>query len=230
MVWMFRAQATPKLYLCDGSSISYCDPLNNDYTLHPFCNLTGLPNGISYITWDPTAGVNGLFYGIDQNGATLYSIDPSGTVSTVGATGIGDYLYASVANVGGHLYIQDSGAGLGLGANLYSVNKSTGAATLVGSNTASDYLAYNSSNSTLYALGDGVGGDKIFTINTSTGASTFVANQQAGTYGVSCGSFNNGTLWAMDGGYILSTINPSTGNRTTIHTFSGTTYWGMAWR
>jgi hypothetical protein len=60
---------------------------------------------------------------------------------------------------------------------LYSINTSTGAATLIGTNSNSNEYALLLEGGTLWAENVGAAFAEIETLNTSTGKATFVANE-----------------------------------------------------
>ena len=73
------------------------------------------------------------------------------------------------------MYLQETN-GAGGTSNVYTVNISTGAATLLG-NVGYEVFALDYENGTLYGF---TGHGQIVSIDTSTGVGTFVANQSSG--------------------------------------------------
>ena len=119
------------------------------------------------------AGYDGSLYGVGING-DLYSINPStGHATEIGPTGEFGITALEFDPADGVLYA----AG---GDQLYTINTSSGVASLVGSGSGSG--AYFSSgdlafvNGTLYlsSLGGRGGNDQLFSINPSTGQGTLV--------------------------------------------------------
>jgi hypothetical protein len=161
--------------------------------------------------------------------ATLESFDASSpnTPTTIGPMGVladfGGLAYDSANNT---MYMVD-GFGDDLTtthSSLYSLNLTTGAATLIGSTGLSDVsgLTYDSANNTLYAAQDAVGALQI--LNLSTGAAspvgTGIASAEVGNlaydsansllYGwVDCGGC--GALYSIDTGTGVGTLLSSTG-------------------
>jgi hypothetical protein len=171
----------------------------------------------------------GLLFGSNGNEAELFIIDLiSGAGFFVGPMGIGPTPALAVDPTTGIMY---AGSGAGF-PNLYRVNPSSGATTLVG-NTGLGFAAIGgmdfSSDGTLYAavniIGDGgTGSDHLAIINPVTGAATVI-----GPFG-SCGPSSctleglegiafdrSGTLWGAlsergaAGAPGLYIINPATG-------------------
>lgn len=139
------------------------DHLNGNMTFIGSCGLN-----IGGLAWDGTT-----MYAC--TGTQLVIIDPEdGTATMVGPMGNTQFMVGIACNSAGEMYgvdIYDD--------NLYSINKTTGAATVIGplgidlSEYAQD-IAYDKSNDVLYLAGfvDLVG--KLYTVNTSTGAATMV--------------------------------------------------------
>ena len=148
--------------------------------------------------------------------AHLVEID-TGTfaVTDVGALGV-NFQYGGLAynSANNKLYMVDGEGGTN---SLYTVNLTTGAATLVGSHGLSELfgLAFDSSNNTLYGS-QFIQNTPLRTMNTSTGAATAVgsaisANDRIGA--LAYDSTNN-TLYGLEdclGCAQLFTINTSTG-------------------
>ena len=113
----------------------------------------------------------GIIYAVDETGfpVPLISVTPSGAFTTIGNTDIqiNDLAYDSVHGI---LYAVDESA------NLYTINVTTAAATLIGStglgNLIKIGLGYDSNNNVLYA--NFVGNHSLYTLNTTTGAATLV--------------------------------------------------------
>lgn len=113
----------------------------------------------------------------------------------------------------GAAYVGSSAA-----ANLYSIDPTTGAGTLIGSTGLKQLSAldFNPTTGVLYGIGLSAvtGGYVLATINTATGASTLVG-------GVTVGPFQdlafagNGALYGLSGGGLWS-INPSNGAATLV--------------
>ncbi|RPI55047.1 MAG: PEP-CTERM sorting domain-containing protein, partial [Deltaproteobacteria bacterium] len=124
----------------------------------------------------------GLLYSIDMNNSnTLVSVTPGGVITTIGTgTGIqgrgmafdnnNDILYAT-----GPDSLSPS--------SLYTVDTTTGTATLIGSTGISSYiigLEYDETNAILYMLADldnfGSGFSNLYSLNTATGAATLIGS------------------------------------------------------
>jgi len=97
------------------------------------------------------------------------------------------------------------------GCHLYSINTTTGAATLIGGGFSGLNALVFSSTGTLYAAG----GTSFFTLNTATGAATLVGSMGSSA---SAGdlAFHNGDLFLSSTAGNLVRINPATGAGTII--------------
>jgi hypothetical protein len=120
--------------------------------------------------------VNGILYASSYHtGAdVLYTVDPTnGSLTAVGNSSINiDCFGGTTAGL----------FALGIDANLYSINPSTGAATLlgpIGLNPGS-WRGFSTNSGTLY-FGNGV---SLYTLNTTTGAATLVGNMGGPQVGV----------------------------------------------
>lgn len=123
-----------------------------------------------------------FLYAVDDSSNTLQKIDLTTlTVTSVGALGqAGDF--GDLAWGPGNTMYWISGRG---NPSLYTVNTSTGAATLVGSHGVDDLfsLGYDPTSGTMYGA-QFSGGTGIYTLNTSNGAATQIGNSQSGLGGM----------------------------------------------
>lgn len=113
------------------------------------------------------------FYGITGAGSDpsiLYQLDPNNgaILSTVGNTGLTHVTAMSFNPLDGKLYVASSGTD----ASLYTINTSTGAATLIGALGGADNIPDMTfrSDGTLFAWSEN--NDTLKTINVSTGVAT----------------------------------------------------------
>lgn len=151
-----------------GFSFGSIDPLTGAFT---FINNQGGSSNWQGLAGNESAGV---LYTVDNSDATkLKTVTPTGTITTIGTTGIGA---AGLAydNLHGVLY----GAS---GGQLYRIDTTTGASTLVGSmgvNTARLGLEYDPGNATLFAnVSDGTAtGGKLYRVNATTGSATLIGS------------------------------------------------------
>ncbi|MGB0712348.1 MAG: hypothetical protein ACPGUC_02200 [Gammaproteobacteria bacterium] len=141
----------------------------------------------------------------------LYEVESeSGPVTTVGNTGVGG-LQALTLATDGTLYTTQ-------GSNLYTLNKSTGAASLIGGFGGGvvgvEGIAINAGG-TLYAADGGT----LYTIDTGTGTATFAGNTGIGWDDLafaqaditfSGGTISAGTLLGLDATVGIYTIDTST--------------------
>ncbi len=126
----------------------------------------------------------GTLYTVHAKTKRLYSIDTDSLALTdIGALGV-DFAF------GGLAYDSNSDTLYMVGGfgnrNLYTVDRTTGAATLVGSHGVRLLfgLAYDTTNDILYGgQFDGGVGDGLYQLNTSTGAANLVGSTGIGTLG-----------------------------------------------
>ncbi|MFO0849654.1 MAG: hypothetical protein U0871_14030 [Gemmataceae bacterium] len=117
-----------------------------------------------------------VLYSIDiDNGNRLVSVTPAGVITTIGPGAGIDGRGMAYDNGNGVLYATGSGAGT----SLYTVNTTTGLATLVGSTGISSGfigLAFDDATGTLYmtAAPGGNGPSNLYTVNTTTGLATLI--------------------------------------------------------
>jgi WD40 repeat protein len=136
--------------------------------------------------------------------------------------------FASLGVLGGSLSAQTlfgvTGSD-GAASNLYTVNITTGATTLIGATGFSGVgaLAFAPNGTTLYGVANS--GHRLITINTSTGVGTAVSASATGTGNIADIAFRaDGVLFAAagsDGVAPLYTINTTTGIATLIGTMAG---------
>ena len=133
------------------------------------------------VNWHSLAAIPSanLLYAVDLQGEQLVSVTPAGTISVVGNTNqqIVDLAYDPNHNV---LYGVDL-------SRLFTINPSTGAATLVGSTgvlAGAAGLAYDSGNNTLYLNTAGSSIGNFYTVNISTGQATFVGSNTGAGQGI----------------------------------------------
>jgi hypothetical protein len=159
------------------------------------------------------ASYNGALYGVSAapsgGFSTLYSVDPaSGAGRTVG-TGNGVVLNALAFNVAGTLYA----AG---GDHLYTLNTSTGVATLVGSGIGSG--TYSSSGGLAFDSGGNLyltsAGTQLYLLNSTTGQGTLIGN--IGYSGVGGLAYLNGVMYGVTGSGQVISISLSSGAGTLV--------------
>jgi hypothetical protein len=153
---------------------------------------------------------------------TLYAVNPAnGSLSSVGNSGIA---YDDLGSTLTGLYAT------GVDNNLYSLNATTGAATLIGATglTIGDFVGLSDNSGTLYYAD----GTNLYTLSTTTGAATLLG--PLGTDSAELGALiqEGSTLY---GGQELptvnvDTVNPMTGAATQGPALSGVSgnFWGLA--
>ena len=155
-------------------------------------------------------GADGSLYGCGwPNSSTLYKVDPqTGDLTTVGNSPITYYIFGSTTS---GVFAMD------VNGNLYSVNVTNAATTLIGpTGLNAAMIAFGGAStgaSTLYfAMSIGSAPMGLYSINTNTGAPTLVGS--TGEFSLGALVFENGTLYAGSGitsPYPIYTMNPSTG-------------------
>ncbi|MFZ1060773.1 MAG: hypothetical protein WAP47_16440 [Candidatus Rokuibacteriota bacterium] len=161
-------------------------------TINP---TTGAYTGISdqggSANWHGLAGNEsaGLIYTIDINdGNKLKSITPGGVITTIGSGAGIDGRGMGYDDLHGILYATSGGD-----SSLYTVDVTTGGATLIGAlgiDAGTIGLDYDEASQILYA-NDGQVSDSLYTVNVTTGAATLV--------GSNGGEFEiNGLAWITD--------------------------------
>jgi hypothetical protein len=158
---------------------------------------------------------------VEGSSKALATLDPTtGVITAIGPTSV---LLDGLGFVGGSLY------GLGSDANLYEVNTSTAALTLIGPYTGnfnSGATMGSSSDGTLYSL-NGVGDD--WTVNPTSGAATPLGNMGTCTTGCSDPSGDGGSGLYITSGSDLILINRTTGAGTLIGAGSYGEAFGLAY-
>lgn len=143
----------------------------------------------------------GMLYGTDSQTWNLVRIDPlTGSTTTVGATGVELPHGAAIDPADGSLYVVGLDSSQGCQSFLYSVDTSTGAASVIGAIGYSyiGALDFDPTSDVLYgAKGGPETAGSLITIDTATGAGTLVA----ATHRMTGLSFDSGgQLYGVDNG------------------------------
>jgi hypothetical protein len=163
---------------------------------------------------------NGALYAGANATTTLYSVNPSnGSLTSIGS---GTSTYSDTGSTLTGLY------GLDPSFNLFSINASTGATTVIGPTGLSpaSIFGLSTNSSTLYLTNGG----SLYTIDTGTGTAHLVGALGT-TNQVGAMVFLNGTLYGGDWvNHSIDTIDTTTGHATVGPTETGTsdTFWGLA--
>lgn len=177
--------------------------------------------GNSGVTLAGLAVSNGTLYGAHYNSTgELYSVSTvDGSVTTIGASA---FSYDDFGGTLTGLY------GVSTAADLYSIDRLTGAGTFIGSTglTLTGFRALSNNAGTLYFTSAA----NLYTLDTSTGAATLVGSTSGAQIGALL--YENGTLYGGDntGAGIVDTVNTTTGAATTGPGLVGTTgqFYGLA--
>jgi len=159
--------------LADGGTIyeatNSVDLQSHDFgTLNPSTGVfTSINTGGSALVGLGSTG-NGTLYGMTLFGSTLYQINPlTGVQTPVGDASISAILFGATT---AGLYALDNDL------NLYSINRTNGSSTLIGSTgltvAGGDILGISSNASVLYLSKD----TGLYSLNTTTGAAQFIGN------------------------------------------------------
>ena len=176
-----------------------------------------------------SASQAGLLYTIADSTNTLEQVDTSTMVRTVvGSTGVAS------GNFGGLAYDPASNTlywvpGRGNN-NLYSINRTTGAAALIGAHGVNDLfgLEFDTSTSTLYGS-QFSGGSNLYRLNTGSGASTLIGDLGQGIGGLAYDSKRDQLVGVNDGSGQLYTINRSTAATSLLASPGGNDDSGLAY-
>lgn len=175
-------------------------------------------------------------YSINDDTDTLVRFDTDAlTETSIGSLGVafqfGDIAYNTSNNT---MYMVDGRGDHGL----YTIDLSTGAATLIGTHGVGDLfgLAWDASTNTMFAS-QFAGGTDVFTVDLSTGAATSIGNSNIGFGGMVVNTATGQLVGINDGSGGLYSIDRSTGAGTLIaspggNNDSGLTYdaaTGMYW-
>jgi hypothetical protein len=182
----------------------------------------------------------GTLYAVRESDDTLVNIDTDTFAYTViGPLGVS-------FEFGGLTYDPNSQTLYMIGGrgnnNLYTVNRTTGQATLVGSHGMNDLfgLAFDSTNNVLYAT-QFAGGTNFYSLNTSNGASTLIGNMGIGIGGLAYNSATATLIGVNDGSGALYSINRTNATITLVSNGSGNNdsgleydpdknlYWDIDW-
>jgi uncharacterized repeat protein (TIGR03803 family) len=166
-------------------------------------SFTGANGDGAYPEAGLVMGANGILYGTTaaggtNNDGTVFEINPSTGVETVlhsftDANGDGAYPYAGLVDVGGNLYGTTEDGGTNNDGTVFEINPSTGQETVL--------YSFSSINN-VYANGDG-------------------ANPYAGLVDVDGILYGTTEYGGTSGGGTVFEINPSTGEESVLHSFTG---------
>ena len=173
------------------------------------------------------AAYAGTLYAVSGSGnaaSVLYILDSTtgGVLQTVGATGFSHVTGLAINPTTGQMYGQVSDAFGSGGTQLLSIDKNTGAGTVIGStgeqipdmtfNAAGVLFAWSESGAN--------GNDYLITLNLATGAPSFIGTNNVSTSNTGLAFDRNGILWLKPGGS-LYTLNTTTGIGTFVEGLSG---------
>ena len=183
--------------------------------------LTGVICAAAFFCAAPKAhaGVMYAITGASGASSSLYALDTStATATLIGATGFSHVTGLAVNPVTGDLYGHVSDL-FGSGATqLISINKDTGAGTVIGNSGAQIPDISFDSSGTLYGWSEaGTTQDDLVTIDLGTGLATLVDESSTGTARTGLAFDGTGSLYMQDIAAI-ATVDPTTGLLTSVQT------------
>jgi len=162
--------------------------------------------------------------GRSNTSSTLYELDPTdgSIIRTIGSTGVSGLNSLAENPVTGILYAISTGGGGGT-ANLYTLNKNTGVATLIGplnEPSGKPDMAFRSDGTLFtYTTSNGYLG----TVNLTTGLMTLIGDTLVSPWDIGLTFDSSGTLIMTDGDTVY-TVDTSTGVATSIASMSPVPY------
>ncbi len=192
------------------------------------------------LTSNQITGEEALFGGLCDDGTNLYSIDgyndPNSdrTFRIDPATGTGVIVGNTNFNWNFRTCEVQRSTGVLYGATdnvLYTINTSTGAATLVANLSSPpnlDQMTAMAISSTGDAYVSDIGNTSLFRLNLSNGALTFIGQMNIGTWFADLSFDSSGQLWGVKNGGGLYTIDTTTATVTFVASTGG--WAGMAFR
>jgi hypothetical protein len=227
--------------LAPASTVVFATKSTTLYEITDFSHWTATPVGSTFsVTMSDIAidnsGTN--LYGIDLFGAPglkseLYSIDQgTGAITGIGSTGVSGLAGLAISS-SGTMFASDL-----LNADIYTINTTTGVATVLGTNSGfSGAGDLEFVGNTLYLAGVSSGKDYLYTVDTTTGTATQVSagngictgagNQGTCYKGVDGLAFVNGVMEGFTSGGLVLDISTVTGLVTGTHSaapgFNGAT-------
>jgi hypothetical protein len=209
---------TPTAYVGLGNDLfGTVDLTTGAYT--QTANLGVLFSGIG-------VGPGGSIYGSKFQGSTLYQVNPAtGALTTIGNSSVSYYDFGSTTS---GVY------GLDRNLNLYIVDPTTAATTLIGPTglhlPSGFWIGASTGSNTLYfTMASRNSPEILYSINTNTGVATEIGNTGVPNLGAMV--FENGTLFAGSGAsgtFSIYTLDLSTGLATLVTTTNSGAFWGLA--
>lgn len=174
--------------------------------------------GFALLFCGASRAIAGPVLWIDDSSGEIAKVDvATGNVTLIGNAGV--VLTDIAFDPSGNLYGMDF-------TSLYSINQTTGAATLIGADSISGGNALTfASDGTLYGAGNA--STSLYTINPSTGASTAVGGS-IGTNSAGDLAFHNGILYLAGTNGDLVRLDTITGNGTNEGAFGVANVFGLA--
>jgi hypothetical protein len=174
-------------------------------------NLRRLLPVVLLVAWRPAARAE-IFYTVEENGDVLCRIDPAtGVLTPIGPLGSG-YAFGDLAYdpTTGTMYMTDGwGQGIGSSSSLYTIDLTTGLATIVGSMGVSNVfgLVYDPQTDKLYGSSATFAPLAVYEIDRATGAASYLGDSGqeldgltfVGSTGEIAGlSAGQGSIWSVD--------------------------------
>ena len=216
------AYSAPLAFTADGSNLLSLDIATGISTTIGALGITGDTEALAV---DPTSGV--LYLATD--GGSLYTVDKaSGSATLVGSLGVSYFNGGMAIDGSGNIFLVTD-------AGLFSVNKTTGAATQIGSpNDASSYNNNDVSQglssaafvgNTLYAGPDRTTQHNLYSVNTATGHATTIGALGVNSSGAQTGmtyDANTDILYILiESKSRIYSVDYATGQATEISSYGG---------
>lgn len=160
-----------------------------------------------------TNAMAGVLYGIDRDGDNLISVDLNTfAATTVGSLGTDDSYGGLAYDVNGDIMYMAPGRNNN---TIYTVNYTTGAATLLGTHGITDVfgLAFDSSNNVLYGS---TTQNTVYSFSQVDGSATLIGTTGSNIGGLAYDSAQDRLIGIATGGAVIYEINRSTGAATIL--------------
>jgi PEP-CTERM motif-containing protein len=214
LAYSFAALFTLFAGCLEADNIAYMGTVSGEFGTVDLNTGDFTPLGNSGVTLAGMAVANATLYGSSYHTSTgsLYKIDPTnGSLAVIGTSSLDIDDFGSTTS---GLFA------VGLDRNLYSINATTGAPTLIGPIGVSlgAWRSLSTNSNTLYFA---TGAD-LYTLSTTTGAATLVGSMGGPEMGAMLQE--SGILYGGENtpGFSVDTLNPTTGAATTGPAVTGT--------
>ncbi|HTX34880.1 MAG TPA: SBBP repeat-containing protein [Bryobacteraceae bacterium] len=204
-----------------GSVMLACDTNGVLYSIAPTTGVTTTIGAMPAVMGN-LASFNGVVYGVSYSPSSpsnLYIINPGNASGVlIGNTGV--YLNGIAFNSSGTLYAIGGVGSYSATNNLYTVNTSTGALTLVGASNLADAIQFNNTGQ-LYMADQSTPDTVLDSINPASGQATPIGSS-TGFSEIGGLAFVQGTMYGITASGQVVSINLTTGVGTQVSTGTAT--------